>query len=117
VPDAIVPADAVDATDASGRARQSIGPGEIVTAADVSSGAGPGSLARDGMAVVPVVDRFGVAEVGADVHVVADGVVLADGGRVVGVRGEFALVEVPVRDAPTVAAATGTDVAALVYLP
>jgi hypothetical protein len=103
VPRAVVPAGAVDGPPNGVVARQHIGPGEIITEADITT-AGPAGLIPDGwvaFAVPATVEHFAT---GDNLEVYAAEQLVA-AGRVVD-RGESELmVAIPAEAAPTMAAA------------
>lgn len=87
-------------------ARQHISAGEIVTAVDVATAAGPLALVPAGWLAVPVVESpASGAGVGARAQVVADGIVLSTEALVVGHSGDATLVAVPASEAPLLPAA------------
>jgi hypothetical protein len=119
VPVAIAPPAALrERPPADATARQRIADGEILTAVDVTGGDGPAARADPGALVVPVDDpRAGTVSIGLAVQVVADGIVVADRGRIVDVADQTVFVAVPARLAPAVAAAAQADLVTLVYVP
>lgn len=116
LPVAVTPPGAVAEIDPGARAVRPIGVGEILVETDLTDRTGPGALADPGSAVVAVADPL-VPEppIGVEVAVAAEGIVLAERGRVVDRRAEVALVAVPIGDAPAVAAAARQGVASLVF--
>ena len=122
IPLAVVPPDAVGSTGADAGSepmvRQRLTIGEVVVAADLAAPGGPAALADPGMLVVGITDPLarGV-RVGLDVQVVSEGVVLADGARVVGLADEVIYVAVEARAAATVATAAHDTAASIVFIP
>ena len=99
-------------------ARQHITAGEVVVAADVTASAAPQALIPDGWSAVAVAEAVPTGvRVGDAVRAVADGVVLADEGVVVGGAGEAVLVAVPDDTAPAVAMAASAGTLALLIVP
>lgn len=120
VPAAVVPPSAL-AADGSAElvARQHVSPGEIVTEVDVGrDGGGALALVPDGWLAVPVLESpASGAAVGTRVHVVSDGVVLADEAVVVGYHDDVTLVAVPASEAPMLPVATDGGSLALLMSP
>lgn len=118
VPAAVAPPSAIDDVPAAAVARQRVAGGEVIVDADVTSAIGPAALAEPGTAVVGIAtDSIGGVAIGVDVQVVAEGVVLADRGRVVATGDQSIFVAVDPHVAAAVAAAAHAHVASLVYLP
>lgn len=118
LPLAAVPAAALSEVDHGETARQRIGAGEVLTSADVDHGAGPAAAADDGTVVVAVSDpllagAMSTVTVGLDVVVHGDGIVLADGARIVAIDGEVVFVALDPRDAAQVSAAAQMRTASL----
>jgi hypothetical protein len=118
LPTAALPDAALSDLAPDARMRQRAADGEVLTSFDVVSRPGPAAGADDGDVVVTVADPLarGVA-VGTNVQIVADGLVLADSGRVVEVVDEVVFVAVDEPDGPIVAAAAQQGIASLLYLP
>lgn len=117
VPAAVVPDAVATSTPDDAIARSSIGRGEIVTVGDLTMGSGPAAGADPGEVVVPVRDALVVRpDVGLDVAVYSDGLVLAQAARIVQVDEEVVFVAVAADAAPVVAAAAQTDQASIVFL-
>ena len=115
IPSAVVPADAVGAVPASALARQHLGPGEIITNADVNT-RGTAGLVPDGwvaFALPPAVGQFGV---GDHLSVYAAGQ-LASAGLVVGDTDAALMVAVPSDAAAAIATALLTDTVTLALTP
>lgn len=118
LPIAAVPPSALEALPADARLRQRVAAGEIIVATDIAGTDGPASRATPGTVVVGIVDPTVLPdEIGVAVRIVADGVVLADRGSIVEVRGEVAFVAVAADRAAAVAAAAQQRLAAILYLP
>jgi hypothetical protein len=125
MPLAVVPRDAVDASDESDVAgasgsivRQRLSIGEVVVAADLAVPDGPAALAAPGTLVVGITDPLARdVRIGLEVQVVAEGIVLADEARVVGLADEVVFVAVDARGAATVAAAAHDHSASFVFVP
>jgi hypothetical protein len=120
MPLAVVPPDAVGSNAVSGEAivRQRVARGEVVVAADLTALRGPASLADRGTLVVGITDPLARdIRIGLDVQVVAEGIVLADRARVVGLVDEVVYVAVEARAAATVAAAAHDATAGIVFIP
>lgn len=118
LPAIAIPDDAVDELASDAVVRRHVSSGEVLVAADLTVGRGPAAHAHAGTAIVGISDPLApLDEVGVDVSIVAEGVVLAERATVVAQAGEVTFVAVPVTDAPAVAAAAQTRVAALVFLP
>ena len=114
MPTAVVPSGAVDADPNGATARQRVGPGEIVTAADLTRGSPPGSLMPDGWLAVPVDESTpSGAEIGDQVQLAADGMTIADDAIVVAMVDAVPLVAVPADQAPMVALANESGVTLL----
>jgi hypothetical protein len=100
------------------RMRQRAADGEVLTSFDVVSPPGPAASADAGEVVVTLADPLARnVVVGMDVRVVADGLVLANSGRVTEVVDEVVFVAVDELDGPIVAAAAQQGIASLLYLP
>jgi hypothetical protein len=118
VPEPVVADDAPDHLDADAVARQHVGAGEIIGAADVAPGVGRTALLQHGDAAVAIAEAVpSGARPGERVEVVVGGVVIAGDATVLAVEADTVLVAVAVGDAPEVAAATLDGSAALVVLP
>ena len=118
VPAAMVPASAIDPSNASDGsvgsariARQHVGVGEIVTASDVVGAGGQLPLLPVGWLAVPIVESppSGASD-GDHVQLASDGVVVAREAVVVGHTGDATLIGVPAGDAAMLppAAASGS---------
>lgn len=106
VPAAVVPPGAIPAERASGLiARQYVGPGEMITEADVA-GSGELALVPPGWLAVPVAESppSGAAP-GERVQLVSDGMVIAPDAVVAGRHDDITLIAVPGDVAPVVPAA------------
>lgn len=115
LPRAVVPDEVVRDLPPEATARRSLTPGEILTAADVAAVSGPAALARSGDVVVAVVESVpSGADIGDQVVVVADGIVLVDRALVVGRRDLVVDLSVPLASGAVVAAAATP---ALLLLP
>lgn len=97
-------------------ARQHLAAGEPVTWLDVRPGDGPAALADPGSVTVALTGQHG-ARTGLPVAVAADGLVVAEAGRIVAVDGDVVFVAVERLDGATVAAAVAAGSATLLYLP
>ena len=118
LPVPLLPPSAVDEVASGAVARQHLGAGEVVVAADVAASGSPQALIPPGWSAVAVAEVVPTgAAIGDRVTAVADGVVLASDGRVVGHVGDAVLVAVPDDDAPALAAASAAGGAALVLRP
>lgn len=117
VPVAMVAATA--ATDVDGlAARQQIAVGEIVDSIDVFAATGPQSMTPAGWLAVPITESPGSgARLGDRVHVVSDGIVIADDGLIVGQHDDVTLVAVPKEVAPSVPAAADAGRLTLLLVP
>ena len=92
--------------------------GEVVVAADLAVADGPAALADPGTLAVGITDPLAHdVRIGLEVQVVSEGVVLADGARVVGVAEEVIFVAVQAQAAATVAAAAHDSAASIVFVP
>jgi hypothetical protein len=115
MPSAVVPADAVVSDPAGTLARQHVGPGEIITGADITT-RGTAGLVPSGwvaFALPPAVGQFGV---GDHLDVYAGGQ-LASAGLVVGDSDAGLMVAVPPDSAPAIATAILTDTVTLALTP
>lgn len=118
LPVAALPDAALSDLTPEARMRQRAADGEVLTSFDVISRPGPAAGADTGDVVVTVSDPLARSVVvGMNVQVVADGLVLADSGRVVDVVDEVVFVAVDELDGPIVAAAAHQGIASLLYLP
>lgn len=117
VPAAVVPAAVADQADGT-VARQRVGAGEIVTAADVAVSDRPQALVPDGWLAVPVVEspRSG-AQVGDRVHVASDGFVVTADAIVVATLDDVTLLAVPADVAAAVPAAAEAGSLTLLLTP
>lgn len=115
-PTAAVPGSAIPSHAPPGRLRQRVARGEVIVEADVTVGPGPAAGADDGQVVVAISDPLvGRVPVGVSVAVYAEGIVLAETGRIVEVDGSTVYVAVDVAVAPVVAAAAHDHVASLAF--
>lgn len=115
-PTAAVPSSAIPSDEPPGRLRQRVAEGEMLVEADVTIGPGPAAGADDGQVVVAISDPLlGRVPVGVPVAVYAEGIVLADAGRIVEVDGATVYVAVEAVAAPMVAAAAHDHVATLAF--
>lgn len=118
LPVAALPTDALVDASASGRVRQRVAAGEVLTAVDIADVAGPAALAEPGTVVVALSDPLARSVVpGLRVDVAADGLLLADSATVADVVDDVIFVAVAERDAAAVAAAAQQGIASLMYLP
>jgi len=118
VPMAVMPEDAMSAVPDGAVARHDIGPGEMLSAYDITGGEGSRGLVPDGWRTVAIVEPIPTgAPTGATVAVAADGAVLAADAIMVGLQGDAVLIAVPEADAPAVAAAAVESRAALLVGP
>jgi hypothetical protein len=116
LPMVAIPDDAAEDLAAAASARQHLGRGEIVTAADVT-GAGPLALVPPGWRALAVREPVASgAQVGERVDVVSDGVVIADGALVVDRIDDAVLIAVTV-DAAALVAHAGEQGVALLRTP
>jgi ethanolamine utilization microcompartment shell protein EutL len=98
--------------------RQRVSIGEVVVAADLAAADGPAALAKAGELVVGIVDPLARdVRIGLEVQVVAEGVLLADGARVVGLADDVILVAVDAQAAAVTAAAARTSSASILFAP
>ncbi len=117
VPRMAVPDDVAAELSADAVARRHVGRGEIVVVGDVSLVSGPAAGADSGQVVVPIADPLVTGpQIGVDVAVYSDGLVLASAARIVHVDAEVVFVAVDEGAAPTVAAAARTQQASIVFL-
>lgn len=116
IPAPLVPAGAATSLEPDAVARQRLGEGEVVMAHDVSAIDGPQALMPPGWLSVAIAEAVpSGARLGDRVAVATGGLLLAEGGLVVGVAGDAVLVAVPAEAAPQVAQAASTgDVALLI---
>ena len=115
MPSAVVPADAVVADPGGALARQRVGPGEIITNADINA-RGTAGLVPEGwvaFALPPAVGQFGV---GDHLNVYAAGQ-LAAAGLVVGDTDAALMVAVPADAAAAIATALLGDAVTLALTP
>ena len=122
IPLAVVPPDAVRSTDAATGSepivRQRVTVGEVVVGADLAAPGGPAALADRGTLVVGITDPLARdVRIGLDVQVDAEGIVLAEHARVVGLADEVVYVAVEAWAAATVAAAAHDSSASIVFIP
>jgi hypothetical protein len=118
LPVAAVPPSALASLPAGARLRQPVAAGEILVERDVTTVSGPAARARPGTAVVAFRRELAAgATSGVLVRIVAEGVVLAEEGRVVALADDLAYVAVPAERAPAVAAANQAGLASLLFLP
>ena len=118
VPLALVPANAVSDMDGGAVTRQRIAAGEIIVDRDTSAPIGPAALADSGTLVVGVSDPLARdVAVGLDVQVSADGVVLAERGRIVDRADDIVFVAVDASAAPMVALAAHDGKVSLLFVP
>ncbi len=118
LPVAALPDGALDELAEGAVVRQRMAAGEVVTRLDVTTRAGPATLAEPGTVVVALSDPLARdVAVGLAVQVSADGLVVADDATVTGIVDDVVFVAVDERDGPSVAAAAQRGVASLLYLP
>lgn len=115
VPMAVVPVDAVDADPAGTVARQRVGPGEIITDADVNT-RGSAGLVPDGWVAFALPPGGGQFGVGDRLSVFAGGQ-LACAGLVVGDADAALMVAVPADTASAIATALLADAVTLALTP
>lgn len=118
LPVPMIPAAALGAARAGAVARQHVATGEVVVSADVAATASPQALIPAGWSAVAVAEAVPTGAVtGDEVTAVAEGVVLAARGVVVGRSGDAVLVAVPDGDGPAVAMAAASGTLALLLVP
>jgi hypothetical protein len=118
LPVAALPDQALSDLTSGSRMRQRAADGEVLTSFDVATRPGPASGADSGEVVVAVADPLARnVVVGAAVQIAADGLLLAESGRIVQVVDDVVLVAVDERDGPVVAAAAHAGIASLLFLP
>jgi hypothetical protein len=118
VPLAVLPDGALGSAASGSVVRQRVAAGAIVTDVDVTTRAGPASIAQPGTVVVAVSDALARdVTTGLRVQIAADGVILAGSATVSAVIDDVVFVAVPEREAPVVAAAAQQGIASLLYLP
>jgi hypothetical protein len=118
LPSAMVPQSAISEAATTATARQRIAAGEVIVADDIARGGGPAGRADPGERVVGLTDALARnIVVGADVEIIADGVILANRARVVDVVDDVIFVATAPTDAPAVAAAAHDGSAALIFVP
>jgi hypothetical protein len=118
LPVPLIPAAALGEVPVGAVARQHVSRGEVVVAADVAPTATPQALIPAGWSGVAVAEAVPSGAVTGDaVTAVAEGVVLAAEGLVVGRSGAAVLVAVPDGDAPAVAMAAAAGTLALLLVP
>ncbi len=117
-PRPMTPAAALTAVPPGAVARQHVSAGEVVVGTDVARSTAPQALIPPGWSAVAVAEAVPTGVLTGDaVTAVADGVVLAEEGVVVGRSGDAVLVAVPDSDAPEVAMAAASGVLALLIVP
>lgn len=117
-PSAMLPSEALTSLPSSGRVRQRVVSGAVITTADVSTAVGPAAFAEPGTAVVGVVDPLASdPSIGLPVAVTSEGIVLVAAATVVGADDEVILIAVPISEAPMVAAAAQLRTVSLLFLP
>lgn len=118
LPVPMIPTAAIGAVPTGAVARQHVGTGEVVVEADVAATANPQALIPAGWSAVAVAEPVPSGAVtGDEVTAVAEGVVLAADGVVVGRSGDAVLVAVPAGDGPAVAMAAASGTLALLLVP
>lgn len=118
IPTPLVPQAAVAEVPTGARLRQRVASGEVLVEHDLTTTVGPARSAPPGTLVVAVRDPLAAATVvGVEVHVVADGAVLARSASIVEVAAEVVYIAVPAADAAAVAGAAVHGAATLVYVP
>lgn len=118
LPAALLPEGALEALPTDARLRQRVADGEVLTELDIADRRGPASLADAGTVVVALADPLSRdVAIGLEVHVAADGVVLARTATIVDVVDEIVFVAVDAGDGALVAAAAQQGIASLLYLP
>ena len=116
LPEAAIPPSVIDEMPDPSILRHPVAAGEVLVAGDFVSGRGPAAGADDDTVVVPVADPLVTsAEIGLDVAVYSEGVVLAAEGRIVHTVDDIVYIAVHPADAPLVAAAAQTRTAAIVF--
>ena len=118
LPIAAIPPGALDDVPGDARLHQRVGIGEVLTDLDLTAVAGPAARAAPGTVVVGLTDPLsrGVS-IGLEVHVAADGLVIAESATVVEMIDDVIFVAVDASAAPTVAVAAQHGIASLLYLP
>ncbi len=118
LPSAMLPSEALTSLPSSGRVRQRVVSGAVITTADVSTAVGPAAFAEPGTAVVGVIDPLASdPSIGLPVAVTSEGIVLVAAATVVGADDDVILIAVPTSEAPMVAAAAQLGTVSLLFLP
>jgi hypothetical protein len=118
LPRPMTPAAALTTAPPGAVARQHVTAGEVVVGTDVARSTAPQALIPPGWSAVAVAEAVPTGVLTGDaVTAVAEGVVLAGEGVVVGRSGDAVLVAVPDGDAPAVAMAAASGVLALLIVP
>ena len=114
----MIPAGALDAVGPGAAARQQVTAGEVVVSVDVAASAAPQALIPARWSAIAVAEPVPAGVVtGNAVRVVAQGVVVAAEGLVVGHSGDAVLVAVPDDEAPAVAMAATSGELSLLLVP
>ena len=121
LPEAAIPASAIDESPSGQVTRQWVSAGEIITAGDLAGGAGPAAAADDGEVVVAIGDPLLVGamsnvSIGLRVAVHSEGIVLADEARIVAIDGDVVFVALDPASASSVSAAAQARLASLAFL-
>lgn len=118
LPSAMLPSEALTSVLSSGRVRQRVVSGAVITTADVSTAVGPAAFAEPGTAVVGVIDPLASdPSIGLPVAVTSEGIVLVAAATVVGADDDVILIAVPTSEAPMVAAVAQLGTVSLLFLP
>jgi hypothetical protein len=118
LPLAAIPESAIAEVPSGARLSQRVASGEVLVTTDITQAPGPAARAEPGTMVVGLTDPLsGQVAIGMVVQIVAEGIVLAANAVVVETSDEIIFVAVPEGDAPVVAAAAQSGLAALIYLP
>ena len=122
LPRAAVPPGAIDGIEPGSVSRRHVGVGEMITNADLASGAGPAATAERGLIVVAVgdpllVDAMSQVSVGLRVQIHSEGLVLAEHATITAVDGGVLFVALDAADAPPVSAAAQQRRASIAFVP
>ena len=118
LPLAAIPESAIAEIPTGSRLRQRVASGEVLVTADITQIPGPAARAAPGTMVVGLTDPLSrQVQVGMAVQIVAEGIVLAATATVVETSGDVIYVAVAEHEAPVVAAAAQSGLAALIYVP
>lgn len=118
LPVAVIPAGAMTDLPSTARLRQRVAEGAVLVDVDVTAGPGPAAGADADTVVVAVHDELAASlTIGLAVQVAADGLVIADVATIVDLTDDVVYIAVEPADAAMVAAASGADLATLLFLP